>query len=194
MRWIDKNFPLPLVGIDEVGRGAVAGPVYACAFLLKEMANLPEGIKDSKKLLPAKRTSIAALLRSQFCYNIGWASVIEIEQFGIIQATKFAMQRALLGIRKKYNYVIIDGNINFIQEICSNSSNIIKGDSLSYAIAAASIIAKVARDNTMTHLDKLFSQYKWQQNAGYGTAQHLEDIKNNGPCILHRMSFIKKYI
>lgn len=194
MKWIDKNFTFPLIGIDEVGRGAVAGPVYACAFLLPETANLPEGVKDSKKLSPSKRASIAALLKNQFCYNIGWANVIEIEELGIIKATKLAMQRALLGIKPKYNYVIIDGNINFIQEIFSNSSNIIKGDSISYAIAAASIIAKVARDSVMANLSKSFPQYKWQQNAGYGTAQHLNDIKEHGACMLHRASFIKKYI
>ena len=178
-----------IIGVDEVGRGALAGPVFAAAVWIKNRNIL--GLNDSKKLSPKKREELSEVIKLNSCFAISSASVEEIDNINILEASKLAMQRAIEQIIKELPYnpslVIIDGNQTL--KMYLNIHCIVNGDSLCPSIAAASIIAKVYRDRLMSELSKDYHQYQWCKNKGYGTNSHINALMNFGPCIHHRKSF-----
>ena len=182
----ENNFSLPIAGIDEVGRGPLAGPVIAAAVIL-DRKNIPEGINDSKKIPKAKRILLAEKIKENSIYAYGAASEIEIDDINILQASLLAMKRASDGLSIVPKTTLIDGN--FKPDIKNNTISIIKGDSKSVSIAAASILAKVYRDEIMLKYSKQFPEYGFQTNSGYGTKEHLSALKNYGITPIHRKSF-----
>jgi len=182
----ENNFSLPIAGIDEVGRGPLAGPVIAAAVIL-DRKNIPEGINDSKKIPKAKRILLAEKIKENSIYAYGAASEIEIDEINILQASLLAMKRASHGLSVVPKTTLIDGN--FKPDIKNNTISIIKGDSKSVSIAAASILAKVYRDEIMLKYSKQFPEYGFQTNSGYGTKEHLSALKNYGITPIHRKSF-----
>ena len=183
------------VGIDEVGRGAVFGPVFSAVVVLTKKNKIilkQFGVKDSKKLTPKKRKLLfPKILLLSSDYGIGQSSVREIENLGIRTATELSMIRALKKLKKKPSELIIDGPL-LLRPWNGIQKNIVSGDSRFISIAAASIIAKVSRDNLMERLEKKFSGYLIFKNKGYGTKEHLSTIKKYGITHLHRKSFLKK--
>jgi len=183
------------IGIDEVGRGAVFGPVFSAVVVLNKKNKFilkKSGVTDSKKLTEKKRNFLLQkilLLCSD--YGIGQSSVREIDKFGIRFATELSMIRALKKLKKKPSELIIDGPL-LLRPWNGMQKNIIAGDSKFTAIASASIVAKVSRDNLMERLDKQYSGYLVFKNKGYGTKEHFSFIKKNGITNLHRKSFLKK--
>ncbi len=182
----ENNFSLPIAGIDEVGRGPLAGPVIAAAVIL-DRKNIPEGINDSKKIPKAKRILLAEKIKENSIYAYGAASEIEIDEINILQASLLAMKRASDRLSVVPKTTLIDGN--FKPDIKNNTISIIKGDSKSVSIAAASILAKVYRDEIMLKYSKQFPEYGFQNNSGYGTKEHLSALKNYGITPIHRKSF-----
>ena len=182
----ENNFSLPIAGIDEVGRGPLAGPVIAAAVIL-DRKNIPEGINDSKKIPKAKRILLAEKIKENSIYAYGAASEIEIDEINILQASLLAMKRASDGLSIVPKTTLIDGN--FKPDIKNNTISIIKGDSKSVSIAAASILAKVYRDEIMLKYSRQFPEYGFQTNSGYGTKEHLSALKNYGITPIHRKSF-----
>ena len=182
----ENNFSLPIAGIDEVGRGPLAGPVIAAAVIL-DRKNIPEGINDSKKIPKAKRILLAEKIKENSIYAYGAASEIEIDEINILQASLLAMKRASDGLSIVPKTTLIDGN--FKPDIKNNTISIIKGDSKSVSVAAASILAKVYRDEIMLKYSKQFPEYGFQTNSGYGTKEHLSALKNYGITPIHRKSF-----
>jgi len=180
-----KNNKL-VAGVDEVGRGCLAGPVVSAVVILKKTAIL-ENIKDSKKLSFNLRLKIADHIKKHSFYSIGTASVEEIYKINILQASLLSMKRALDKMSKKPKLVLIDGI--FAPKGIKNFKVIIKGDMKFKCIAAASIIAKVYRDNLMIKLSKKFKNYHWNKNFGYGTREHLQGIKKYGVTKHHRKGF-----
>lgn len=183
-----------IIGIDEVGYGAWAGPVYACAvFFNKEIdKSLFNEIKDSKKINKKKLTILYNQLKTQVLYGIGFATPEEIDTLNIRNATHKAMERAFQNLPisdflKNSINIIIDGNSN--PHFSNKISTLIDGDDKIKQISCASIIAKVTRDNVMKELHNKFPQYNWQKNVGYGTKQHIEAIKNFGITNQHRLSY-----
>ncbi len=175
-----------VIGTDEVGRGPLAGPVVAAAVVLPRGVEII-GINDSKKLSEKRREALAEEIKAKaIAYQIAEVSAAEIDQINILHAAELAMQKAIEALPLG-DYVLIDGQ-NQLQ-INAMSKNLIGGDGLSISIAAASIIAKVYRDQLMTRLDELYPQYHFAQNKGYGTAEHYQAIKEFGPCPIHRHSF-----
>ena len=183
------------IGIDEVGRGAVFGPVFSAVVVLTEKNKLilrQLGVMDSKKLTPKKRKLLLPkILLLSSDYGIGQSSTREIDQLGIRVATELSMIRALKKLKEKPSEVIIDGPL-LLRPWNGIQKNIISGDSKFTAIASASIIAKVSRDNLMERLEKKYPGYLIFKNKGYGTREHLAIIKKNGITNLHRKSFLKK--
>ena len=182
----ENNFSLPIAGIDEVGRGPLAGPVIAAAVIL-DRKNIPEGINDSKKIPKSKRILLAEKIKKNSIYAYGAASEIEIDEINILQASLLAMKRASDRLSVVPKTTLIDGN--FKPDIKNNTISIIKGDSKSVSIAAASILAKVYRDEIMLKYSKQFPEYGFQTNSGYGTKEHLSALKNYGITPIHRKSF-----
>jgi len=183
------------VGIDEVGRGAIFGPVFSAVvvlteknkFLLKQL-----GVTDSKKLTPKKRKFLAPkILLLSSDYGIGQSSVREIDNLGIRVATELSMIRALKKLKEKPSELIVDGPL-LLRPWSGTQKNIVSGDSKFISIASASIVAKVFRDNLMVKLEKKYSGYLIFKNKGYGTSEHLSLIKKNGVTNLHRKSFLRK--
>ena len=183
------------VGIDEVGRGAVFGPVFSAVVVLTKKNTLilkKFGVKDSKKLTPKKRKLLLPkILLLSSDYGIGQSSAREIDKFGIRVATELSMIRALKKLKNQPSEIIIDGPL-LLRPWGGIQKNIISGDTKFTAIAAASIVAKVSRDNLMERLEKKHSGYLIFKNKGYGTKEHLSIIKENGISHLHRKSFLKK--
>ena len=183
------------VGIDEVGRGAVFGPVFSAVVILTEKNKLilkQFGVMDSKKLTPKKRKLLfPKILLLSSDYGIGQSSAREIDKFGIRVATELSMIRALKKLKKKPSEILIDGPL-LLRPWEGIQKNIIAGDSKFTAIASASIVAKVSRDNLMERLEKKYSGYLIFKNKGYGTREHFTNIKKNGISNLHRKSFLKK--
>lgn len=175
-----------LAGVDEAGRGPLAGPVIAAAVILGELRI--EGITDSKKLTPLKRVKLAAQIKEKaVCFSFGRAEAAEIDKLNIHHATLLAMQRAILGLSIKPNHILIDGL--FVPTVDISCQAIVKGDLLVQEIGAASILAKVARDEEMIMLDEIYPEYGFRQHKGYGTAAHTAALTKFGPCELHRRSF-----
>jgi len=185
------------VGIDEVGRGAVFGPVFSAVVVLTEQNKFilkQYGVKDSKKLTPKKRKLLLPkILLLSSDYGIGQSSVREIEKFGIRTATELSMMRALSKLKEKPSELIIDGSL-LLRPWKGIQKNIVSGDSKFISISSASIVAKVSRDNLMERLEKKYSGYLIFKNKGYGTKEHLSIIKKVGLSNLHRKSFLKNQI
>ena len=176
-----------IAGVDEVGRGSLIGPVYAAAVILKKSVD-PKILKDSKVLSKKKREYLFNYIKKNSIWAIGKASLKEIEQLNILNASLLAMKRAIKKLKKKPSHVLIDGNK--LPELKNYKlKSIIKGDQKIPSISAASIIAKVTRDKMISNLSKKFKGYSWQKNFGYGTSQHLKAIKVLGITKHHRKNF-----
>lgn len=181
-----------LCGVDEAGRGPLAGDVYAAAVILPQGICI-EGINDSKKLSEKKREELYDIIKEKaISYSIGIATIAEIEEHNILNATFLAMNRAVDGLDVKPLLVLVDGNQNPHLKI--HSRCVVKGDATSACIAAASILAKVERDQYMGQLDKEYPQYQFCKHKGYGTALHYKMLDEFGISDIHRKSFLKKYI
>lgn len=179
-----------ICGVDEAGRGPLAGPVCAAAVILPENTII-EGVNDSKKLTEKKREALYDVIKSQaLSYCIAYASVEEIEEINILNATMLAMKRAVEGLHVKADYAMIDGNR--LPELNIDGEFVIKGDAKSMSIACASILAKVSRDRLLYKYAEEYPQYLFEKHKGYGTKAHIEAIKEYGPCPYHRLSFLKK--
>ena len=179
-------------GVDEAGRGPLAGPVCAAAVILPENTII-EGVNDSKKLSEKKRETLFEVIKAEaVSYSIAYASVEEIESMNILNATMLAMKRAVEGLDVKADYAMIDGNR--LPDLCIDSECIIKGDAKSMSIACASILAKVSRDRLLYKYAEEYPMYGFDKHKGYGTKAHTAAIKEFGPCPYHRMSFLKKIL
>lgn len=180
-----------LCGVDEAGRGPLAGPVFAAAVILRPDA-VPEGLNDSKKLSEKKREALYdEICRMALAYGIASASVEEIEEYNILQATFLAMRRAVEMLSVTPELLLIDGN-RTPSGLTVPSRTLVKGDALSASVGAASILAKVSRDRLLMELDKEYPQYAFAKHKGYGTALHYEKLAEYGMCPAHRPSFLKK--
>jgi ribonuclease HII len=187
---IRKQFPV-FCGVDEAGRGPLAGDVYAAAVILPEGLTIP-GLNDSKKLSEAKREALAPIIMAQAAaYCIASASVGEIERLNILQAALLAMHRAVEGLSVTPDFVLTDGNQPPV--VPMPVGTLVGGDAKSASIAAASVLAKTARDAALRELDLQYPQYGFAAHKGYGTKAHYAAIDEYGPCPAHRMSFLKKY-
>lgn len=179
-------------GVDEAGRGPLAGDVYAAAVIL-DPDNIIEGINDSKKLSEKKREALFdEIIQKSISYSIGIATVSEIDDINILQATFLAMKRAVEGLSVKPKFALIDGDKN--PNVSVPSRCLIKGDATSASIAAASILAKVARDRYMKTVSEEYPQYLFEKHKGYGTALHYEMLDKHGISPVHRKTFLKKYL
>ena len=180
-----------ICGVDEAGRGPLAGPVCAAAVVLPRHLCL-SGLTDSKKLTDKKRRELFPLIQQQaLAYGIGFASEAEIDEINILQATFLAMKRALAQLNCRPDLALIDGNRE--TDFGLPVKTVVKGDSLSANIAAASVLAKVSRDDVMVELAKTYPQYGFNIHKGYGTKAHYQALEEFGPCPAHRRSFLKKF-
>ena len=178
-------------GVDEAGRGPLAGPVCAAAVILPPHLEIP-GLNDSKKLTDKRRRELYPIIKEQaIAYGIGFASHEEIDEINILQATYLAMERALAQLSVKPDLALIDGNR--AKDFGLPVKTVIHGDSLSASIAAASVLAKVTRDDLMLQQDELYPQYGFAIHKGYGTKAHYEALRTYGPSPVHRMTFLKKF-
>lgn len=179
-------------GVDEAGRGPLAGPVFAAAVILPQGLAI-DGIDDSKKLSEKKREALYDEIKSlAVAFNVAFATEKEIDEVNILNATFLAMKRAVDGLSLRPDLVLVDGNRAPALELPTKT--IIKGDSLSVSIAAASILAKVERDRLMKKLSEKYPDYGLEKHKGYGTKMHVEAIKRHGPAEVHRKSFLKKIL
>lgn len=182
-----------IAGIDEAGRGPLAGPVAVGIAIMPENSMI-EGVNDSKKVSEKKREKLYDLITQEaIAWNVGIADQNEIDEINILNATKLALTRAIEGLKIKPDLILVDALTN-INTLGIPYKSIIKGDAKEYSIAAASILAKVTRDRMMREYDEIYPQYGFSGHKGYGTAKHIAAIKEYGPCILHRKSFIKNFI
>ncbi len=181
-----------ICGVDEAGRGPLAGEVCAVAVILKPN-EIIEGVNDSKKLSEKKREKLFDIIKEKaVAYSIAYASVEEIEELNILQATMLAMKRAVENLSVKPDYVIIDGNKT--PELSIPCQAIVKGDAKSMSIASASILAKVSRDRKLKEYALQYPQYGFEKHKGYGTKAHVQALKQYGACKIHRKSFLKKIL
>lgn len=189
---INKGYDI-VCGVDEAGRGPLAGPVFAAAVILPK-GHIVDGVNDSKKLSEKKRDILYdKIIDECVCYSIGTASEKEIDEINILQATFLAMRRAVEGLEIKPQFALVDGNrtpmFNGVEV-----ETVVKGDAKSASIAAASIIAKVSRDRYMLEMAEKYPEYHFEKHKGYGTKLHYEMIEQYGICELHRKSFLKKVL
>ena len=186
---LNKGYKL-IAGVDEVGRGPLAGPVV-CASCIMPLDDIIEGVDDSKKISEKKREALASLIKEKaICYSIMEISPEEIDKINILEAVKKCMTEAVLGLKTKPDITIVDGVDTGLK---INAKYLVKGDSLSYTVGCASILAKVYRDNLMVDYAKIYPDYGFEKHKGYGTKVHIEKIKEIGPCKLHRKTFIKNF-
>lgn len=176
-----------VAGVDEVGRGPLAGPVTAAAVIL-DPARIPEGLNDSKRLSAKRRLELSAQLREVAEVSIAHASVAEIDELNILRASHLAMERAVAGLRQPPSLALIDGNM-IPRNLPVPGQAVIKGDTISVSIAAASIVAKICRDQIMWDLAQQYPGYGWETNAGYPSKSHREALRNLGVTPHHRRSF-----
>ncbi len=180
-----------ICGVDEAGRGPLAGPVCAAAVILPPNVDIP-GLNDSKKLSDKRRRELFPVIKeTAVAYGIGFASHEEIDQINILQATFLAMERAMAQLSVKPELALIDGNR--AKDFGLPVETVVKGDSRSASIAAASILAKVSRDDWMEEAARQFPEYQFEIHKGYGTKAHYAALTAHGPCQIHRMSFLKKF-
>lgn len=178
-------------GVDEAGRGPLAGPVCAAAVILPEHISIP-GLNDSKKLTDKKRRELFPIIKENaICYAIAIADENEIDEINILQATFLAMERAIKQLEKKPDIALIDGNR--AKDFGVPVETVVHGDSLSASIAAASVLAKVTRDNYMLQMSEKYPEYGFDVHKGYGTKAHYNALEKFGPCPMHRMTFLKKF-
>ena len=180
-----------ICGVDEAGRGPLAGPVCAAAVILPRGLVIP-GLNDSKKLTDKRRRELFDIIVAEAeAYGIAFASEQEIDEINILQATFLAMERAVSQLSVKPDLALVDGNR--APKLPLPVKTVVKGDSLSANIAAASILAKVTRDRLLEDLDETYPAYGFAVHKGYGTKRHYEALRENGPCPVHRMTFLKKF-
>lgn len=179
-------------GIDEAGRGPLAGPVFAAAVVFPRGLVI-DGLNDSKKLSPKKRDELFDVIKEKaVAFGIGFATETEIDEINILQATFLAMKRAYLALGTPCDLALVDGNR--MPRLGVDTQTIIKGDSLSESIAAASVLAKVSRDRLMCEVDAVYPEYEFARHKGYGTKRHVELLKQYGPCPVHRKTFLRKIL
>lgn len=184
----DKGYK-SICGVDEAGRGPLCGPVFAAACILPEGLFI-EGLNDSKKLSPKKRKELSEIIkREAVAYCIAQASVEEIDELNILEADMLAMRRAVAGLSQRADFALIDGNVSRGFDI--PTMTVIKGDATSPSIAAASILAKVARDELCEEMDRQYPEYGIAKHKGYGTKEHMEALRKYGPSPIHRKKFIR---
>jgi ribonuclease HII len=182
-----------ICGVDEAGRGPLAGPVCAAAVILPQDLEI-EGLNDSKKLSEKKREQLFDIITEKaIAYCVAYGTLEEIEEKNILQATFLAMNRAIEGLEQKADFALIDGN-KIPLGIKIPAAAIVKGDAKSMSIAAASILAKVSRDRLLMEYDKKYPEYQFAKHKGYGTKLHTDLIKEYGPCEIHRLSFLKNIL
>ena len=180
-----------ICGVDEAGRGPLAGPVCAAAVILPPHLEIP-GLNDSKKLTDKRRRELMPVIKEQaLAYGIGFASHEEIDEINILQATFLAMERAMRQLGMKPDMALIDGNRE--KDFGLPVMTVVKGDSRSANIAAASVLAKVIRDDLMLEMAEKYPQYGFEIHKGYGTKAHYEALREFGPCPIHRVTFLKKF-
>ena len=182
-----------VAGVDEVGRGPLAGPVVCAAVIMPlDEEALIVGVDDSKKLSEKKREELSEKIKNRaLCYTIIEIDEKTIDEINILEATRLGMKRAIESLEIKPNIVLTDGNMTI--DIDTPQKSVIGGDALSYSIGAASIVAKVYRDRLMDEYAKLYPAYSFEKNKGYGTAAHISAIKEQGLCPIHRRTFTKKF-
>ena len=179
--------PCLIAGVDEAGRGPLAGPVVAAAVILDELHPIA-GLNDSKKLTARRREQLFDEIRAKaLCFSVAEASVQEIDSLNILQATMLAMRRAVEGLRLKPGKVLVDGNRLPVLDVVAEA--IVQGDALVPAVSAASILPQVTRDRWCAQVDADYPQYGFATHKGYGTAEHLQALRQHGACPLHRSSF-----
>ena len=180
-----------ICGVDEAGRGPLAGPVCAAAVILPHGLEIP-GLTDSKKLSDKKRRELVPIIQQEaVSYGIGLASREEIDEINILQATFLAMERALAALSVRPGLALIDGNRE--KDFGLPVKTVVKGDSLSMNIAAASVLAKVTRDDLMLEMAKVYPQYGFEIHKGYATPAHYDALRAYGPCPIHRTTFLRKF-
>ena len=180
---------LAVCGVDEAGRGPLAGPVCAAAVILPKGLEIP-GLNDSKKLTDKKRRALAPIIKEKaIAYAVAEASPDEIDEINILNASMLAMRRAVEALQVKADFALIDGNCSRGFEIPTET--VVKGDAKSYSIAAASILAKVTRDRGCAELDKMYPEYGIAKHKGYPTKDHMDAVRKYGPAPIYRMSFLK---
>ena len=187
--WKEKGF-LAVCGVDEAGRGPLAGNVVAAAVIMPE-GLIIEGLDDSKKLTEKKREKLYDIILEKAVCSIAWATPAEIDEYNILNATMLAMRRAVEGLPVKADFALIDGNCSRGFEIPTQT--VVKGDARSYSIAAASVLAKVTRDRQCLEMDEKYPEYGFEIHKGYGTKAHYEALRTYGPSPIHRMTFLKKF-
>lgn len=182
-----------IAGVDEVGRGPLAGPVVCCAVIMPlDESELIQGVDDSKKLSEKKRETLSEQIKQKaLAYCIYQVDEKKIDEINILEATKLGMREALLALKITPDVVLTDGNMTL--DIPYPQHSVIHGDALSYSIGAASIVAKVYRDHMMDEYAKVYPEYLFEKNKGYGTAAHIQAIKEVGLCPIHRRTFTKKF-
>ena len=181
-----------ICGIDEAGRGPLAGPVVVGAVILPENSFI-EGINDSKKISEKKREKLyEQIVNEAIAYSVGIVDQKKIDEINILNATKLGVKIAIDGLKQKPDIIMIDA-LNNLDTAGIPYISVIKGDAKNYCISAASIIAKVTRDRIMKQWDEIFPIYGFAKHKGYGTAAHIKQIKEHGPCMLHRKTFIKNF-
>lgn len=180
-----------IVGIDEVGRGCWAGPLVAGAVIL---TNKVPGLNDSKKLSKKRRNELDLLIRENAVVGLGWVTPAEVDELGLTEAVRTAMQRAVDELQAEYDEIIIDGNYNYLPHLKSKA--VIKADGTVPAVSAASIVAKVARDTFMEQLEEKYLPWQFAKHVGYGTAVHIASLKEHGVSDIHRLSYkpVKAYV
>ncbi|MBQ4409587.1 MAG: ribonuclease HII [Firmicutes bacterium] len=182
-----------IAGVDEVGRGPLAGPVVAAAVILPRDFDVL-GIDDSKKLSPKKREELFEVIKEKaLAWAVGWVGPERIDEINILEATKEAMTQAVQGLSLQPDHVLIDGNFT-VRALALPQTAIVKGDANSTSIAAASILAKVTRDRYMEEMDAVYPGYAFASNKGYGTKAHYDGLKAQGPTLIHRKTFISDYL
>lgn len=180
-------------GIDEAGRGPLAGPVVVGAVIMPANSFI-EGVNDSKKISEKKREKIyEQIIEEAISYSVGIVDQNKIDEINILNATKLGLKLAIEGLQTKPDVIMVDA-LNHIDTCGIPYISVVKGDAKNYCIAAASIIAKVTRDRIMRQWDEIYPIYGFAKHKGYGTAEHIKTIKENGPCMLHRKTFIKNFI
>lgn len=187
---IEKGYRY-IAGVDEVGRGPLAGPVV-CSAVIMPLDDLIEGVDDSKKLSAKKREELAEKIKEKaLCYTLIEIDEKTIDEINILQATRLGMKKAVEGLKIAPDIVLTDGNMTL--DIPFKQKSIIGGDALSYSIGSASILAKVYRDNLMDEFAEKYPHYAFEKNKGYGTKAHIDGIKEHGLCPIHRKTFTKNF-
>ena len=195
LREFDETYEGTVLGVDEAGRGPLAGAVVAGAVIIPEYFSELYEINDSKKLTEKKREKLFEIIMEKCIVGIGISDEKEIDEVNILNATFYAMRKAISQVTEKaeFDVVLVDGN-HKIKGYMGKQEEVIKGDAKSLSIAAASIVAKVTRDRMMLEVDKEFPEYNFAKHKGYGTKLHREILLEKGPCKYHRKSFLKKIL